>query len=32
MLELGKEMPLLADYLYDVRRKTGALARTKSGG
>jgi len=31
-LELGKEAPLLADYLYALRSKSGALARTKAGG
>jgi hypothetical protein len=30
-LELGKEQPLLADYLYTLRSKTGSLARTKAG-
>jgi hypothetical protein len=30
-LELGKETPLLADYLYDVRRKTASLSRYKVG-
>jgi hypothetical protein len=28
-LELGKEPPLLADYLYALRSKTGSLARYK---
>lgn len=27
--ELGKEPPLLADYLYTLRSKTGSLARYK---
>jgi len=30
-LELGKETPLLADYLYALRSKSSALARTKAG-
>ena len=30
-LELGKEPPLLADYLYHVRRKTSSLAKYKAG-
>jgi hypothetical protein len=30
-LELGKEPPLLADYLYALRTKTGSLARYKIG-
>jgi len=30
-LELGKEPPLLADYLYSLRSKTGSLARYKIG-
>ena len=30
-LELGKEPPLLADYLYALRSKTGSLARYKIG-
>jgi len=30
-LELGKEPPLLADYLYALRSKTGSLARYKLG-
>jgi hypothetical protein len=30
-LELGKEPPLLADYLYTLRSKTGSLARYKIG-
>jgi len=30
-LELGKETPLLADYLYALRSKSSALARTKIG-
>jgi len=30
-LELGKEPPLLADYLYVLRSRTGSLARTKTG-
>jgi hypothetical protein len=30
-LELGREQPLLADYLYDLRAKTGSLARYKAG-
>ena len=31
-LELGKEPSLLADYLYALRSKSSALARTKIGG
>jgi len=31
-LELGKETPLLADYLYALKSKSSALARTKAGG
>jgi len=31
-LELGKEAPILADYLYALRSKSSALARTKAGG
>ena len=30
-LELGKEPPLLADYLYALRTKTGSLSRYKIG-
>jgi len=30
-LELGREPPLLADYLYSLRTKTGSLARYKIG-
>jgi len=30
-LELGKEPPLLADYLYALKSKTGSLARYKIG-
>jgi hypothetical protein len=30
-LELGKEPPLLADYLYALKAKTGSLARYKIG-
>jgi len=30
-MELGKEVPLLADYLYALRSKTGSLARYKAG-
>ena len=30
-LELGKEMPLLADYLYTLRSKSSSLARYKRG-
>jgi hypothetical protein len=30
-LELGKEPPLLADYLYALRSKTGSLSRYKIG-
>jgi len=30
-LELGKETPLLADYLYALRSRSSALARTKAG-
>jgi hypothetical protein len=30
-LELGKEPPLLADYLYALRKKTDSLARYKAG-
>ena len=30
-LELGREAPLLADYLYALRSKTGSLARYKAG-
>jgi hypothetical protein len=30
-LELGKEPPLLADYLYALRTRTGSLARYKIG-
>jgi hypothetical protein len=29
--ELGKEPPLLADYLYALRSKTGSLSRYKVG-
>jgi len=31
-LELGRETPLLADYLYALKSKSSALARTKAGG
>jgi len=31
MLELGKEPPVLADYLYALRSKTGSLSRHKIG-
>jgi hypothetical protein len=31
VLELGKEPPLLADYLYALRSKTGSLSRYKVG-
>ena len=31
-LELGREAPVLADYLYALRSKSSALARTKAGG
>ena len=31
VLELGKETPLLADYLYTLRSKSSALARYKRG-
>jgi hypothetical protein len=30
-LELGREPPLLADYLYTLRSRTSSLARTKAG-
>jgi len=31
-MELGREAPLLADYLYALRSRSSALARTKAGG
>jgi hypothetical protein len=31
VLELGKEPPLLADYLYALRSKTGSVSRYKVG-
>lgn len=30
-IELGKETPLLADYIYRLRKETGTMARLKSG-
>jgi hypothetical protein len=29
-LELGKEKPLLADYIYQLKSKTGSLTRNKA--
>jgi len=31
-IELGKETPLLADYLYRLRKETSTMARLKKGG